>query len=133
MHKKLGPLELWQWAAIGVATGIIYYIYKVRQANNANATTAQTNTTPVDQQIRPYNTGLYAPTDPLTQGTYGGMTQQEMRQLIHMLGKLENPHQHRTPSRQRHDEQVIARQRREIEALKDRRHDHAHHRHHRHR
>jgi hypothetical protein len=35
----MGPLELWQWAAIGAALGIMYYIYKLRQ--NA-AGTAQT-------------------------------------------------------------------------------------------
>lgn len=41
IHKKLGPLEMWQWVAIGAALGVMYYIYKLRQ-NAANQAAAQT-------------------------------------------------------------------------------------------
>jgi hypothetical protein len=44
MKKKVGPLELWQWLAIGAALGVVYYVYKARQ--NAAANTGGTTATP---------------------------------------------------------------------------------------
>lgn len=46
IHKKLGPLEVWQWVAIGAAIGIVIYLRNRSSANAAAATpTATTSAT----------------------------------------------------------------------------------------
>jgi hypothetical protein len=40
MHKKLGPLQLWQWLAVGGAVGIIYYLYEKHAASSSASTAA---------------------------------------------------------------------------------------------
>lgn len=36
MHKKLGPLEAWQWAAILAGLMLVYYEYEKNKANSAS-------------------------------------------------------------------------------------------------
>jgi hypothetical protein len=49
MHKKLGPLQAWQWLAIGVAVGLAGYLYKRHEGSTASAdtTSADDAATPV--------------------------------------------------------------------------------------
>lgn len=54
MHKKLGPLETWQWLAIGAAAGILYYLYQRYQANQAaNSSTGTTTTSGTSSDLGP--------------------------------------------------------------------------------
>lgn len=55
MHKKLGPLEAWQWAAILAGLLLVYYEYEKSKANSA-ATTSAAGTTSTD------NSGAIDPT-----------------------------------------------------------------------
>lgn len=55
MHKKLGPLEAWQWAAILAGLLLIYYEYEKNKANTA--TTGTTSSTDTSGAIDP-TTGI---------------------------------------------------------------------------
>ena len=57
MHKKLGPLEAWQWALIAAGLLLVYYEYEKSKANSAATTTTGTTTTDNTGPIDP-TTGL---------------------------------------------------------------------------
>lgn len=64
MKKKLGPLQTYQWLAIGLAAGVLYYIYKARQA--AAAAAASTGGSPAQAS----DTTSLGPVDPTTGQPY---------------------------------------------------------------
>lgn len=57
MHKKLGPLEAWQWAAILAGLLLVYYEYEKSKTNAAAASTAGTSPTDTSGAIDP-TTGI---------------------------------------------------------------------------
>lgn len=61
MHKKLGPLEAWQWAAILAGLMLVYYEYEKSKASSA-AATGGTSPTDTSGPIDP-TTGLPYATD----------------------------------------------------------------------
>lgn len=71
MKKKLGPLELWQWAAIGAAAGVLVLLY-MRRSGSAQA--ASVGATPADAQYDP-SLGAIDPTTglPYASGASGGV------------------------------------------------------------
>lgn len=72
MKKKLGPLEAWQWAAIGAAAGLLLLLYN-RRRGGAAAAASTGSQTPADAQ---YDVGPIDPTTglPFSQEGSGGLT-----------------------------------------------------------
>lgn len=62
MHKKLGPLELWQWAAIGGVAGLVFLLWR----RHAAAAAAAPGTQPYDQASQ----DQLGPIDPTTGQPY---------------------------------------------------------------
>ncbi|HEX6461107.1 MAG TPA: hypothetical protein VF032_19480 [Thermoleophilaceae bacterium] len=48
MKKKLGPLQLWQWVAIGVAVGLGAYLWSRRSSSTSPGTLAGSAFNPID-------------------------------------------------------------------------------------
>jgi hypothetical protein len=67
--KKLGPLPIWGWAAVGGGTFLVYYLYKRYESNSAAATTAAGNADESPEDLAPGTTsadGSVPTSNPIT-------------------------------------------------------------------
>jgi hypothetical protein len=93
MKKKLGPLELWQWIAIGVAAGLGAYLLRRGQpAAVAAATPADATYNPIDPTTgQPYAGGVSSggATTPTGSPVDPSNGQAGLSDLLNNLGSLE--------------------------------------------